>query len=724
MSNLSISQDTFLNAYYANQSDINGSATASCCFNFYGSLTYALFKVADVSSYIGKTITSATLHIYVSAITGTYRWTNGVHIDSIDTTWDESTASYTNNPAWGNVQTTHPAPISKGWYAFDIKEILKRWIEDNNGLCMYGESGYSPSGLSGFFFDSTEGTNIPYIEVSYIDTTIAEMQEHTCNIELLQYSSTVTAEAGTTDTTINSTAHGLVEHDFIVNTTRRSTSQLDYERGCRRVQSSTANTITVDSLTNQIAGDSIRLYKWSDISSYVQLNSINLALVAESEDSFSFTMISPTQSQPDAEDVTYALYCSESTLCSESTIINDDSVFENGIELLPQEGQYIRIKFDDTTWFTGIIDKNPYEMADPDSTVSIQISVIPLKHRASSRPIIINYAIGATSEDIVNDMLDYLVNEGIEAGTISTGITLSEAWSNDSITIAEVLDEIANKNQYQWFIDKDFKLNFYDSANLDSIRELTGSMNATYCSESTYCSNNTLCSDQSFSDFRDVKVSNNLQDYKNSLFFIGGNDSYGNVVKAVRGLSTDQNAKQDICAGSGIYGEIIRNSSITDVTTLTASTSTTTTNLNISSHPFAVGDYFFNRTRNVFGYVIAIIDANNVTCTIVASQANGDSIDYYTTANLITKNAYRQKCNKPTTLTFQSFDMTFLPQQKLHVNLPIMGIPSSYWNIEQVAITDVGRGYFSQTITAVLKDVTDFSSQRRKNFTIDFFKNF
>jgi hypothetical protein len=317
-----------------------------------------------------------------------------------------------------------------------------------------------------------------------------------------------------------------------------------------------------------------------------------------------------------------------------------------------------------------------------------------------------------------------LISDGVEEGTIQTGIQLTEGMFNDAVSLAEIMDEIADKNQYQWFIDKDFKLQFYQDANLDAFRELSGSMNATYISENTYCSNNTLCSDQTFSDFRDVKVSNNVSDYSNYIHFVGGNDGNGNLIRSIRRYRNVVNAKQDICAGSGMFGEVIRNNSIVDSTTYSASAGTTTTNLNVTGHPFSLGDYFFNRTQNAYGHVEAIIDADNVTCSEITGQTNADSIDHYTVSNAITKNIYRQKSNKPTTLTFHSYDMTFLPQQKLHVHLPVLNIYDSYFNIESVTITDAGQGYFNQTVTAVLRDITDFSSQRRRNYTIDFFKNF
>jgi len=517
--------------------------------------------------------------------------------------------------------------------------------------------------------DGTDGST------SFVSHDLIQYDTHTCNIELLQYQDVKVSEAGTTTTIINITGHGLVTDDFIVNTTRCNTEpNASAElRACRRVKSATANTITVDAITGQVTNDDIRLYKFVDISQYVMLNSIKLSMVAECEDSFAFTMKSSTSNG-------------------------------SGITLLPEVGQYVRIKFDGYAWFTGIINNISYQMNNPDSNVVINITAMPVKYRVNKIFGVINYPAGKSTSTIATEIATTLLSEGVEAGTIETGINIGEAWANDCISLGEVMNEISEQNSFQWFIDKDFKLQFYRDANTVSSREIVEG--------------------GEFKDFRDIVISNTLDGYSNAVYFIGGNDVYENPVYAIRVNVDEFDYMQALIAGSGIYGEVIRNSNVTSCTAYNAGVGTSNTNLSVAGHPFTLNDHFYNKTRDLYGYVKAVVDANNITCTDVAGQVSGDVIVFYSVANNMNKESLRQKAISPKSIKFHSFDMTFFPQQRLRIELPTLNIASSYWCVESVEVSDAGRGYFNQIVTAVLRDVNDFSTQRRKNQAIDYFRQF
>jgi len=504
---------------------------------------------------------------------------------------------------------------------------------------------------------------------------LIQQDTHTCTVELMQYQSTSTAGARTTATLLDITNHGLVADDFIVNYTRISADIRSTVNGraCRRVKSASANTMTVYTVDSQASGDSILLYKFVDISSYVQLNSIKLSLVAECEDNFSFTMHSATDSN-------------------------------NGTTLSPFVGQLVRIKFDGYAWFTGIINNITYQMLTPDDKVVFNITAIPLKYRTNKVYGLLNYAAGKATDEIASEIAESLEGEGIEAGTIQTGVALGEAWSSDCISAGEIMNEISEQNGFQWFVDRDFKLQFVKDIYLSSARE--------------------IIEGGEFTDFRDVVITSDLDGYANAIYFIGGNDVYENPVYTIRVDKTEFDTTQLLISGSGIWGEVIRNSNVTGCATYGCAIDTREDNLNISGHPFSVGDHFYNKTRDIYGYVTAYVDANNVTCTWVTGQTYLDEIVYYSVALNMAKQSLRQKAIRPKTIKFHTLDMTFFPQQRVRINIPSLNIADSYWCVESVEVSDAGRGYFNQIVTAVYKNSSDFSTQRRKNQAIDYFRQF
>lgn len=71
-------------------------------------------------------------------------------------------------------------------------------------------------------------------------------------VKLNDGSSTDTCEVGTTTTTINATAHGLVAGDYIVNRTRSN--------AVRKILTATTDSFTVDAVTGQVSGDIFSLF--------------------------------------------------------------------------------------------------------------------------------------------------------------------------------------------------------------------------------------------------------------------------------------------------------------------------------------------------------------------------------------------------------------------------------------------------------------------------------
>jgi hypothetical protein len=226
-----------------------------------------------------------------------------------------------------------------------------------------------------------------------------------------------------------------------------------------------------------------------------------------------------------------------------------------------------------------------------------------------------------------------------------------------------------------------------------------------------------------FKDYRNIKINCTIDNYCNKSFIIGGNDSYGSQVFSIRGDLAKQNSIQDYAAGSGVYGIIDRDGSNVEFVEHTAEVDTTTTNIKITGHGLVVGDFIYNFTQNLTTYVTVVVDANNVTVETVAGQTDGDNIIWYPSALAVSKNTIKRQGYIQKTLTFETFETDFEPATMLKVELAKYGIEESYWNIESVQFAEVNKGEFICTITAVLRDESDFSTQKRPN-ALNFFAGF
>jgi len=115
---------------------------------------------------------------------------------------------------------------------------------------------------------------------------------YNCILQILEFQREATAEAGTDGNTIVITAHGLGGGDFIVNTTRRATSQSSAERGSRKVTFTDVNTLEVvgADITGMTEGDTIRLYSFIDRTEYLRAGSLSITKRAGGENEASFVL--------------------------------------------------------------------------------------------------------------------------------------------------------------------------------------------------------------------------------------------------------------------------------------------------------------------------------------------------------------------------------------------------------------------------------------------------
>lgn len=506
------------------------------------------------------------------------------------------------------------------------------------------------------------------------------MATYTSKLEILSFYEIDTAQSGTSTTSVLATDHGLLVGDFIVNTTRRT---IDAERGSRVVKTvPTANSFTIDSISGQITGDSFRKYNFEDKTNIVRPQTIRLELGTQGLHSLSFD------------------------------IITDENY-------IPQCGQYV--KFGITTdstykrYFYGIIQDTSRRLMDENtSEVIMSITATSLNTIPVRRTIEVAFDEGTTFGSIVEEMVNtYLVGDGISEGTIDTGATLDDGWYSDIISINDVLDRCARESGYQWFIDENAQLNFYQ--------------------EPTSIVTNSIVIDEdalgTFGDIRQIRITENIDQYLNKYFIVGGYDERGNPILLGAEDFDESTAMQEVTAGTGVYGNILRDSGIIGSDYVTAEPGTTTTNITYTSHGQSVGDVVWNITKNIYRTVATVVDVDNFTVTAITGQSDGDIIVFFDKANTIFDNVFKSQGRLPLRVNFISDTLSFNPGEKIRIKLPSLGITDEYFLIERVSLFDrVGLNgnttqSFTMNISCVIRDNSNFSTQRLKNYK-DFWSDF
>jgi hypothetical protein len=509
------------------------------------------------------------------------------------------------------------------------------------------------------------------------------MAQHDVKIEILMYLNGGTAGSGSTTTQIKFTDHGLETGDFIVNTMRRTTSQKIAERGSRKIIKVDSNTVSHSIIAGQTEDDGINLFHFTDISTNVLQQSFKLNKKTNGEYDCSF----------DVE------------------VANTEGTLEYNI----YAGQYVKVYIDDDVKFSGVIDTvDRVQLSKLENKLLFSLSVTNLKNVCYRRTIKINYETDDLTDEIIEDMVDsYLYQEGIEKGTISAGIALGADWV-DIISIGDLIDECAAKNGFQWFVDCDFKLQFYD--------------NPSSIPASVY---NLDDDDESFTDYQNVKISESIDNYVNKIICVGNMDNNGNTIYTIRGdtRNTDmvfqknnkQNTMQYRCAGTGVFGYVYRDSGLEEYTEAIAAAGTDEDSIVLTTHDLEPGDFIYNLTRNAVTFVI-YVGASSIDVETISGQTAGDTIIWYPSANIISNNILKKQGITPRTIQFDTEEIGFEPGTKMLVKLADMGITSdTYWNIDEVSITSTGNKYFKCHVNAVLRDNDEFSTQKNPK-GVEFFK--
>ncbi|MFA5716066.1 MAG: hypothetical protein WC998_10010 [Candidatus Paceibacterota bacterium] len=496
------------------------------------------------------------------------------------------------------------------------------------------------------------------------------------------------AEASTT-TTIKITAHGLETGDMIVNQDRRFAGSFD---PCSRVVTKVdSDTLTVAAITGQVAGDTIRLYKFIDRTGYLKTETLNISDRMDRRNNCTFKLILP--------DNTY----------------------------IPQPGQNVKIVYGGDIIFGGAIKMNKLRRIGVAGKYKLEanVDIEGYNHIPSRRTVPAEY-LNKTSKEIIKDVLDnYLSQEGITYvdGDLGDGAywdEYPEDFANNCISCSQILDDMTSASGYKWYIDHSKVLHFFAE---DTITDAA----------------NVIKDSDAFVDYRSVEIEETLINYRNKQFIRGGGDDFGDTIMIYQQSLAEIEKRQDVEGGSGVYGSIFEDSNMSNTVEITAEAGTNTTNVKFTSHTLETGDMAVNTTRGNAKRIIIKVDADNFTMTgdgvtalAVLGQTTGDKIVYYPDANNAARNNLKRYGKViPKELTFETGTLDFRAGQKLTVNLAEFGmdpIQDEYFLIEEVNFfatsAYVGDDYVIRAnVKATSRDESDFSTQHTENW-IDTFATF
>lgn len=487
----------------------------------------------------------------------------------------------------------------------------------------------------------------------------------TATLLICDFIGTVTAETGTIETSVTLADHGLNVDDFIVNAS--------HARASRRILSTTTDTFTVTAVSGQTVSDFIRTYKFTDHTDKLQEATLNITKRIEEDTEANFTMICPP---------TY----------------------------IPRAGQYVKLVTNGNHVFTGLLKSVKRRLPDNgiDTKIFCDVECATLNLLPARRTIQVRYDFGTTASTIVQSMVnDYLVGEGVTSGTISQGVELTDDWYDDCLSISDVFDTLADQSGYQWFIDKNFNLQFYKDPTTV----------ATY--------SQTITDGSTFTDFRNVSIEETIENYENKAFYIGNTDDWGNIIIVFKENEDTIIETQNYAAGSGVWGVVERDSGLTGHEFFTAETGTFENAIVITGIESKVtaGDMVYNIDLD---YRVPVLSVTTDTLVVfdVPGQTVSQNIVVYEQINDIIDNHLNRQSEVPRIIEFDSFTTDFEPGQKLEVKLSNLSISTTEsYVIENVDITDRGAGYFVTRVKASKRNSTNFSTQRTPNY-IDYFRKF
>ena len=462
-----------------------------------------------------------------------------------------------------------------------------------------------------------------------------------------------TAEAGTTESVINITNHGLETGEMIINNTRNEL----IKPASRVITKIDDNSFSVNvDIDDQQAGDEIALFKYVDVTDKLRARTLN---IHNREDRSS---------------------------CSFVLEIDD----ENDI---PRAGQQLKILDNSIVKFGGaIISVNITFVGHPANREAVvRISSEGYDHVPARRTITIDISEPTQSGVIVERMVDnFLFQEGITKGTIIDGYEWPEYpldTANNAVSIRTILDEMASASGARWFIDNNRQLNFIQEATL------TGDV---------------TISEGDIERPANFSVVESLIDFRNKQFLAGAQDTFFEEAIVVQDNVAETEERQARESGSGVWGNVIEDPNVEDISEEAAGAGTTTTNVNITDHGVQVGDMVLNNTRGrARRNVEAVVDNNNFTVRELPGQTEGDIILLYPNANTVVREKLaRYGSVTPQKLNFKTHRTDIEPRNRIELNFNTFGLfAGKEYLVEDVNLYDFNGKELRARVSAVAKDL-------------------
>lgn len=308
---------------------------------------------------------------------------------------------------------------------------------------------------------------------------------------------------------------------------------------------------------------------------------------------------------------------------------------------IPRAGQDLQVFIDAELVFGGIIKTIPKNRPGAGTGVDTIIFVDITSdgfHSIPARRTVTLFRKNVTAGDIVRETIDkFLSQEGITEGTILAGASI-DVYDQRVKSLKEVFDELADMSGFKWFIDNAKALQFKQE-------------------DPVVVAAHDIIEGGIFTDFRDVNVEENSDNYRNKQFVVGAVQDDGRSLFFFKELTDEILARQGIEGGTGVYGNVLQDTNI-----------------------------------------------NNL-------------VDAETAAD----NLLKRHGKMPIELSFNSDATDWRAGTKLKVNLPIFDLSTdTFFLIENVTIRELPSGHLRSFISATLRDDAVFSTQRTENY-IDYF---
>ncbi len=121
-------------------------------------------EITGTNQQLSKTANTAMLYIYNTSAN-----LQTVNIYGVTSDWTESKVTFNNQPTVGPVEASFVTNVSGDWIPVNITGLVNKWLDGtydvNRGLLLFSE------GENLERFDSREGTNKPYLVITYSDGT-------------------------------------------------------------------------------------------------------------------------------------------------------------------------------------------------------------------------------------------------------------------------------------------------------------------------------------------------------------------------------------------------------------------------------------------------------------------------------------------------------------------------------------------------------------------------